>query len=126
MLELICCDGCDNAYHEECLGVNVDTLPDPWHCPHCASDSESDGKSGEKIRANEVNETTCLPSDHSDSADAASTSADVKMPGISADTTVKPCDESNLLGQSLEILLSKFLAYVLFYSHHMSITVVQE
>ena len=56
-LDLICCDGCDNAYHEECLGVNADTLPDPWHCPCCASDS--DGENDKKVSANEKNTTSC-------------------------------------------------------------------
>ena len=56
-LDLICCDGCDNEYHEECLGVNADTLPDPWHCPGCASDS--DGENDKKISANEKNTTSC-------------------------------------------------------------------
>ena len=58
-IELICCDGCDNAYHEECLGVNADTLPDPWHCPHCASDSESDGETDKKMSASKKNATSC-------------------------------------------------------------------
>ncbi len=37
--ELICCDGCSNAYHTNCLGKTPDFLPDPWHCPSCATES---------------------------------------------------------------------------------------
>lgn len=107
MLELVCCDGCDNAYHEECLGVTADTLPDPWHCPHCAS--HSDGENLVAMSASENAATSCKRMkadedlDYSDSgaddsgADAASTSsAYVKMPGMIAGTTAKP---SNLSGQ---------------------------
>ena len=130
-LELICCDGCDNAYHEECLGVNADTLPDPWHCPHCASDSESDGEKDKKMSARENSATSSNRMkadenlDSSDScADAASTSsADVKMPGMIADTTAKPCDKesksNNLSGQSIEVFHSKYHCPRTFYSHNL-------
>ena len=33
---LICCDGCEKAYHAECLGVQPSLLPDPWFCPRCS------------------------------------------------------------------------------------------
>ena len=71
---MICCDGCDNAYHEECLGVDAGTLPDPWHCPHCASDSESVGEKDKKMSASKKNATSHKrmkaddDSDYSDSA----------------------------------------------------------
>eukprot|EP00571_Detonula_confervacea_P015873 CAMPEP_0172303214 /NCGR_PEP_ID=MMETSP1058-20130122/4790_1 /TAXON_ID=83371 /ORGANISM="Detonula confervacea, Strain CCMP 353" /LENGTH=748 /DNA_ID=CAMNT_0013013955 /DNA_START=146 /DNA_END=2387 /DNA_ORIENTATION=+ len=41
--ELICCDGCIEAYHTTCLGVETDSLPYPWHCPSCISNS-ADGE----------------------------------------------------------------------------------
>ena len=34
---LICCDGCENAYHAKCLQVQASSLPDPWFCPRCSS-----------------------------------------------------------------------------------------
>ena len=54
--------------------MDADTLPDPWHCPHCASDSESDGETDKKMSASKNNATSCkrmkadVDSDYSDSA----------------------------------------------------------
>ena len=43
--ELICCDKCDKVYHGSCLKVDdVNTLPDPWHCPACAPGSDENNK----------------------------------------------------------------------------------
>ncbi|KAL7481688.1 hypothetical protein ACHAW6_007364 [Cyclotella cf. meneghiniana] len=33
--ELICCDGCEKTYHGECLGVDVNALPEVWYGPCC-------------------------------------------------------------------------------------------
>eukprot|EP00984_Skeletonema_dohrnii_P023592 scaffold12683_cov144-Skeletonema_dohrnii-CCMP3373.AAC.3 len=39
--ELLCCDGCDRAYHAECLDIeDADGLPNIWHCPDCAMQGE--------------------------------------------------------------------------------------
>jgi len=35
--DLVCCDGCEKAYHEECLKIKADDLPEVWHCPSCLS-----------------------------------------------------------------------------------------
>lgn len=35
--DLICCDGCEKAYHEDCLKIRADDLPEVWHCPICLS-----------------------------------------------------------------------------------------
>ena len=32
---MICCDGCEKAYHAECIKVDADTLPDVWYGPCC-------------------------------------------------------------------------------------------
>lgn len=47
--ELICCDGCDRAYHGKCLDVeDASALPDRWLCPACCScDSDSSLKDAE-------------------------------------------------------------------------------
>lgn len=42
--ELICCDKCDNAYHADCLGVELEDLPDPWHCPSCRESRKKRGR----------------------------------------------------------------------------------
>ena len=44
---LICCDKCEHAFHEECLGLESDSLPDPWFCQSCftLSAEESNGES---------------------------------------------------------------------------------
>lgn len=33
--DLICCDGCEKAYHAECINVDEDKLPDIWYGPCC-------------------------------------------------------------------------------------------
>ena len=109
--------------------MNAGTLPDPWHCPHCASDSESDGEKDKKMSAsgNAATSSNRMKADEnldsSDSADAASTSSAVKMPGMIADTTAKPCDEesksNNLSGQSIEVFHSKYHCPRTFYSHNL-------
>jgi len=42
--KLICCDNCPLAYHEDCLEVNGDTLPDDWKCPRCVVKKGGDDK----------------------------------------------------------------------------------
>ncbi|KAJ3683809.1 hypothetical protein LUZ60_014036 [Juncus effusus] len=33
---LLCCDGCPNAFHSRCVGVAKDQLPEgDWYCPEC-------------------------------------------------------------------------------------------
>ena len=47
---LICCDMCENACHEECLGLATDSLPDQWYCQSCcamSSESNEEGESSE-------------------------------------------------------------------------------
>jgi len=41
--ELICCDGegCRKAYHADCVGEDIDTLPLTWFCPSCVEEKES-------------------------------------------------------------------------------------
>ena len=49
---LICCDKCEHAFHEECLGLESDSLPDPWFCQSCCtlsadeSNEESESSKG--------------------------------------------------------------------------------
>ena len=33
--DLICCDGCEKAYHADCINVDEDKLPDIWYGPCC-------------------------------------------------------------------------------------------
>eukprot|EP00804_Cyclotella_cryptica_P003551 CCRYP_002166-RC/>CCRYP_002166-RC protein AED:0.06 eAED:0.06 QI:149/1/1/1/1/1/5/736/887 len=33
--ELICCDGCEKAYHAKCLSLSADVLPEVWYGPCC-------------------------------------------------------------------------------------------
>ena len=40
---LLCCDKCEHAFHEECLGQKADSLPDPWFCELCCSGSSEGG-----------------------------------------------------------------------------------
>jgi len=40
---LLCCDKCKHAFHEECLGLKADSLPDPWFCELCCSGSSEGG-----------------------------------------------------------------------------------
>jgi len=42
--ELLCCDNCDKAYHANCLRVEPDSLPDPWHCPSCLNNGNDNKK----------------------------------------------------------------------------------
>jgi len=50
--KLICCDNCPLAYHEECLEVNGDSLPDDWQCPSCVVKKGGDDK---KMSVEETN-----------------------------------------------------------------------
>ena len=50
--KLICCSSCPLAYHEECLEVNGDTLPDDWQCPSCVVKKGGDDK---KMSVKETN-----------------------------------------------------------------------
>lgn len=50
--KLICCDNCPLAYHEDCLEVKADTLPDDWQCPRCVVKKGGDDK---KMSAKETN-----------------------------------------------------------------------
>jgi hypothetical protein len=36
--ELICCDNCSKAGHEECPVLTINSLPDVWHCPLCCDE----------------------------------------------------------------------------------------
>ena len=47
--KLICCSSCPLAYHEDCLKVKADTLPDDWQCRHCVVVKEK------KMSAKETN-----------------------------------------------------------------------
>jgi hypothetical protein len=42
--DLICCDGCEKAYHADCLKIDADTLPDFWYGPCCAKRRTSQQK----------------------------------------------------------------------------------
>jgi hypothetical protein len=48
---LVCCDKCEHAFHEECLGVEAKFLPDTWFCELCctlsADESNEEGESSE-------------------------------------------------------------------------------
>mmetsp|Transcript_26958 Transcript_26958/g.25817 ORF Transcript_26958/g.25817 Transcript_26958/m.25817 type:complete len:193 (-) Transcript_26958:220-798(-) len=38
--DLICCDGCDNAFHAACISPPLTMIPDgAWHCKACAKKS---------------------------------------------------------------------------------------
>ena len=50
--KLICCSSCPLAYHEKCLEVNGDTLPDDWQCPSCVVKRGGDDK---KMSVKETN-----------------------------------------------------------------------
>ena len=54
--ELICCDGCSNAYHANCLGKTPDSLPDPWHCPRCSTTSRKKKREEEEDEEEEEEE----------------------------------------------------------------------
>ena len=41
---MICCDGCEKAYHAECLNLDADDLPDLWYGPCCEKRSVSPSK----------------------------------------------------------------------------------
>jgi hypothetical protein len=57
--DLLCCDGCEKAYHPECLKVDEDALPDIWYGPCCvnrrspvkasSTAKKVDNKSGDKV-----------------------------------------------------------------------------
>ena len=39
---LVCCDGCQRAFHAACLTQPPQDDPDqPWHCPHCTDPPQS-------------------------------------------------------------------------------------
>jgi hypothetical protein len=40
---LICCDKCVKAFHEGCLGLDPDFLPDTWFCPSCCTGESAEG-----------------------------------------------------------------------------------
>ena len=40
---LIYCDKCVKAFHEECMGLDSDLLPDTWFCPSCCTGEPSEG-----------------------------------------------------------------------------------
>jgi hypothetical protein len=37
---------CKKAFHEECLGLDSDSLPDPWYCQLCCAESSEGGVPG--------------------------------------------------------------------------------
>ncbi|KAL7465963.1 hypothetical protein ACHAXS_006268 [Conticribra weissflogii] len=63
--DLVCCDGCEKAYHEECLKVKADELPEVWHCPSCISEREKSANSQrkEQSRSDKASQTTTAGND---------------------------------------------------------------
>lgn len=53
---LICCDGCPEAYHLKCVGVANSLLPEgDWYCPECMIDKDKPWlKMGKSIRGAEL------------------------------------------------------------------------
>lgn len=43
---MIACDGCDNWFHGQCVGISEDDaqLLDRWFCPDCANDGSKEGE----------------------------------------------------------------------------------
>lgn len=49
---LICCDGCDNCFHFQCISPPLERIPDgPWHCEDCQE--KSFGDDNKRIIVNE-------------------------------------------------------------------------
>ena len=45
---LICCDKCPRSFHDHCLTVENNKLPDYWECPQCGKDSTV--QSGDRVK----------------------------------------------------------------------------
>lgn len=51
---MICCDGCEKAYHPECLKVDQNALPDIWYGPCCVNRSPVKTKLSTKNKADDT------------------------------------------------------------------------